>query len=114
MEWGDYYMNEEDYAMQVGMGAGFRVRSFFFVFFFLLLFVGLVGGKGLMKYVVNFCNRTVQSLRVTPTLNTREGGTRRRGRGKQRARIRRTTQNLEAPRRRKRPGTHPPKTVSIL
>ena len=27
MEWGDYYMNEEDYAMQVG--AGFRVRSFF-------------------------------------------------------------------------------------
>ena len=29
MEWGDYYMNEEDYAMQVGMGAGFRVRSFF-------------------------------------------------------------------------------------
>jgi len=24
MEWGDYYMNEDDYAMQVGMGAGYR------------------------------------------------------------------------------------------
>ena len=35
MEWGDYYMNEEDYAMQVG--AGFRVRSFFFFSFLLLL-----------------------------------------------------------------------------
>ena len=38
MEWGDYYMNEEDYAMQVGMGAGFRVRSFFLFFSFFVAF----------------------------------------------------------------------------
>ena len=34
MEWGDYYMNEDDYAMQVGMGAGYRVGRFFCFFFF--------------------------------------------------------------------------------
>ena len=112
MEWGDYYMNEEDYAMQVGMGAGFRVRSFFLFSLFFLHFVGLMEGNGL-RYVLILCRRTVQSPRVTPTLSTREGETRRR-RGKQRARIPRTTQNLEAPRRRRRRETHPLKTVSIL
>ena len=37
MEWGDYYMNEDDYAMQVGMGAGYRVGRFFCFFFLLFL-----------------------------------------------------------------------------
>merc|ERR1719225_2046559 len=68
-------MNEDDYAMQVGMGAGYR--------------------------------RTVRSLRVTLTLSTREGETRRR-KGRLRARTHLTTQNLEDLRRRRKPETRRP------
>ena len=110
MEWGDYYMNEDDYAMQVGMGAGYRVGRFFC--FFLFAFSEDIWGTKLVKHVVILYRRTVRSLRVILTLSTREGETRRR-KGRLRARTHLTTQNLEDLRRRRKPETRRPMTVSF-
>ena len=79
MEWGDYYMNEEDYAMQVGMGAGFRVRSFF-VFFFFFAFCRTHGGVR-----IEICCDFMQEDRSEPESDSDfeyEGGRNKKKKGK--------------------------------